>query len=159
MFLKIDGVEGESSDSKHKGEIELESFSWGLTQTGTAHAGGGAGAGKVQFQDVHFTKALSKASPVLFQKCATGERLKEAVLTARKAGDEFIKGESEFLKLTFSDVMITSYQSAGSQENVPVDQFSLNFAKIVYSVTTQDATGKPGETVTTGWDLRKNQRA
>ena len=26
-FLKIDGIEGESADSKHKGEIDVKSFS------------------------------------------------------------------------------------------------------------------------------------
>src|SRR5262249_52526808 len=28
-FLKIDGIQGESVDKAHKGEIQLESFSWG----------------------------------------------------------------------------------------------------------------------------------
>jgi type VI secretion system secreted protein Hcp len=46
FFLKIDGIDGESKDSKHKGEIDIESFSWGATQTGTSHAGGGSGAAK-----------------------------------------------------------------------------------------------------------------
>ena len=55
-FLKIEGVESESTDAKHKGEIELESFSWGETQSGTAGRGGGAGAGKVQPQDFNFVK-------------------------------------------------------------------------------------------------------
>jgi hypothetical protein len=32
-FLKIDGVDGESTDDKHKGEIELQSFSLGKTRT------------------------------------------------------------------------------------------------------------------------------
>ena len=41
-FLKIDGIEGESSDDKHKGEIEVESFSWGATQAGSPGPGGGA---------------------------------------------------------------------------------------------------------------------
>jgi len=45
-FLKIDGIDGESQDSKHKGDIELESFSWGATQAGTSSYGGGMGAGK-----------------------------------------------------------------------------------------------------------------
>ena len=39
-FLKVDGVEGEAPDSKHKNEIDVQSWSWGETQTGT-HAGGG----------------------------------------------------------------------------------------------------------------------
>ena len=35
-FLKIEGVESESTDAKHKGEIELESFSWGETPLGAS---------------------------------------------------------------------------------------------------------------------------
>jgi len=34
-FLKLDGIEGESQDYKHKGEIDVESFSWGVSQVGT----------------------------------------------------------------------------------------------------------------------------
>ena len=30
-FLKLDGIPGESTDAKHKGEIVVESFSWGET--------------------------------------------------------------------------------------------------------------------------------
>ena len=55
--LKIDGIKGESTDSKHKDEIEIESFSWGATQPGSFASGGGGGAGKVSFQDIHFTIA------------------------------------------------------------------------------------------------------
>jgi type VI secretion system secreted protein Hcp len=58
LFLKIEGVSGESPDAKHKGEIQLESFSW----------------------------FVSKASPKLMLACATGKHHKEAVLTVRKAG-------------------------------------------------------------------------
>jgi len=40
-FLKIDGVDGESTDDKHKGEINIESWSWGVTQSTTGAGGGG----------------------------------------------------------------------------------------------------------------------
>ena len=33
-FLKLDGIPGESVDSKHKDEIDIMSFSFGETQTG-----------------------------------------------------------------------------------------------------------------------------
>ena len=69
-FLKIEGVDGESTDDKHKGEIELESFSWGETQRGTAGHGGGSGAGKVMPQDFNFVKKVDKASPVLLMSGA-----------------------------------------------------------------------------------------
>lgn len=151
-FLKIDGIEGESKDSKHKDEIEILSYSWGLSQSGTFSLGGGGGAGKVQFQDFHFTSSVSKASPLLFLGCATGEHIKEATLTARRAGEQ----QQEFLVIKMNDILISSYQSGG--DAVPTDQFSLNFAKVLYSYTPQDETGKPGETVTAGWDLKTNKK-
>ena len=64
-LLKVDGIKGESTDSKHKDEIEIESFSWGATQPGSFSTGGGGGAGKVSFQDIHFTQKYDKSSPVL----------------------------------------------------------------------------------------------
>ena len=54
-FLKLDGISGESKDSKHKGEIEVLSFSFGETQSGRCGTGGGGGAGKVQMSDFSFT--------------------------------------------------------------------------------------------------------
>src|SRR5215207_1300961 len=109
-FLKLDGIDGESADSKHKGQIDLQSFSWGETQTGTHGAGGGGGAGKVQMQDFHFVMKAGKASPKLFLACAEGEHIKKAVLTCRKAGKE----QQAFLEVTMSDVLISSYQTSGS---------------------------------------------
>src|ERR1700681_1453495 len=98
-FLKIDGIDGESHDSKHKDEIDLMSWSFGASQLGTHSAGGGGGAGKVSMQDFHFTMHVNKATPKLFLACATGEHIKKAVLTCRKAG----KDQQEFQKVTFTE--------------------------------------------------------
>ena len=156
MFLKIGDIKGESTDDKHKDEIEVMSYSWGLSQSGTLAFGGGAGAGKVQFQDFHFTSSLSKASPLLFLGCATGEHIKDAVLTARRSGEE----RQEFLVIKMNDILISSYQTGGSSgsDAVPTDSFSLNFAKVEYAYTPFDETGKPGQTVTAGWDLKLNKK-
>jgi len=156
-FLKIDGIKGESADKQHPNEIELESFSWGVTQTGTLAFGGGGGAGKAQFQDFHFTSKVSKASPQLFIKCATGEHLKEGTLSLRKGGGD--RAGIDFYKITLSDVLVSSYQSGGSGSgDVPADEFSLNFTKIAYSFSTQNADGQIGETINAGFDLKQNKK-
>ncbi len=153
-FLKIDGIPGESQDSKHKGEIEVESFSWGVTQTSAP--GGGAGAGKVQLQDFHFVTTVSKASPKLFLACASGQHLKEATFVARKAA----KGQQEFLVYKFSDVLISSYQTGGSGgEAVPIDQISLSFAKIEVDFRPEKPDGSLGAPEKAGWDIKKNKPA
>ena len=156
-FLKIDGVEGESTDQKPKGEIDVESFSWGEAQSAPGSGGeGGGGAGKVAMQDFHFVMKLNKASPKLMLACASGQHLKQAILTARKAG----KDQQEFLKWTFSDLLVTSYQTSSGElgEAVPTDQFSLNFAKIRVEYRPQSADGKLGAPVTAGWDLKANKK-
>jgi len=155
FFLKLDGIEGESQDHAHKNEIHIESWSFGETQGGTSQAGGGGGAGKVSMQDFHFVMKTNKSSPKLFLACATGEHIKKAVLTCRKAGKE----QQEYLKYTFSDFLVSSYQTGGSghSEVVPTDQISLNFSKIEVEYKEQKPDGTLGGSVKAGFDLKANK--
>jgi type VI secretion system secreted protein Hcp len=152
-FLKIDGIEGESKADKHTNEIDVLSFSWGANNTGTFAGGGGGGGGKVAMQDFHFTMSHSKASPALMLACAQGDHVKSAVLTCRKAGKE----QQEFLKITMSDCLVSSFQTGGSAgaDLIPTDQVSLNFAKIEHEYKEQDETGKLKGSVKKTFDLKK----
>lgn len=154
-YLKIEGIEGESADSKHKGSIDIESFSWGVTQTGAHGAGGGGGAGKASFQDFHFVMKVNKATPKLLLACATGEHIKKAVLIARKAG----KDQQEYYKATMSDLLVSSYQTGGSEgsNTLPTDQISLNFAKIEFEYKEQKADGTLGGAIKAGYDIKANK--
>jgi type VI secretion system secreted protein Hcp len=153
-FLKIDGVDGESQDQGHKGEIEVLSWSWGESQAGQVAHGGGGGAGKVTMQDFHFTMRSSKASPKLFLACATGQHIKQAVLVGRKAGDK----PQEYLKYKLTDILVSSYQIGGSNGgDSPSDQISLNFARLEVEYRTQNPDGSLGSPVSAGWDLKMNR--
>jgi type VI secretion system secreted protein Hcp len=154
-FLKIDGIAGESVDSKHKDEIELESFSWGETNVGPAHGGaGGGGAGKVQMQNLNFVMRVNKASPTLMLACATGKHIKQAVLTARKAG----KTQLEFLVFKVTDVLVSSYQTGGSAhgDTLPMDQISFDFERIEVEYRSQKPDGSLEAPVKAGWNLKSN---
>jgi type VI secretion system secreted protein Hcp len=140
-FLKIEGIEGESKDAKHKNEIELESFSWGET--------------KVSMQDLVVMTRTSKASPQLLLACASGQHFKSATLTVRKAG----KDQQEFLVYKLSDVRVSSYQTGGSAgSDSPNDSAALNFAKIEVEYRAQSATGKLEPPVKSGWDVKANKK-
>ena len=145
-FLKIDGIDGESLDSKHKDEIQIDSYSWGVAQTGTAGGGSGGGTGKAVLQDFHFTTKLNKATPLLMKACATGQHIKDATLTVRKAGG----GGFEFLKIKLSDILVSSLSpgGVGADEELPTESFSLNFVKIDFLYTVQ----RTGEIVETAFD-------
>jgi type VI secretion system secreted protein Hcp len=155
-FLKIDGIPGESLDSKHKGEIDVEAWSWGETNAvPPGGPGAGAGAGKVQMQDFHFTARTSKASPNLLLACASGKHFKSAVLTARKAG----KPQAEFLTFSLSDILVSSYQTGGTEGDVvPMDSASLNFSKIQVEYKEQKPDGSLGATIKAGWDVKQNKK-
>jgi len=148
-FLKIEGIEGESQDKTHSKEIQLSSWSWGEVNQGSMGAGGGGGSGKVAMQDFHFTMGVNKATPMLLIACATGDHIKSAILTCRKAG----KDQQEYLKYSFFDVFISSYQTGGSDS--PMEQCSFNFAKIQVDYKEQKIDGTLAGALTKWYDLKK----
>ena len=155
-FLKIEGITGESLDASHEKEIEIRSFSFGATQAGSFATGSGGGSGKVQMQDFHFTMPLQKASPQLMKANATGQHIDNAILTCRKSGDD---KQLEYLKIIFSHVLISSFQSNGSSDGdtLPVDQISFNFEKIEYQYKPQLASGQLGGVIKSYFDVKKMQ--
>jgi len=152
-FLKIKGIEGECKADKHENEIDVLSFSWGETQTGTHSTGGGGGAGKVSMQDFHFVQKISKASPKLMLACATGEHIPEAILTCQKAG----KTQQAFFVLKFTDLLVSSFQTGGSSQGdeIPMEQISMNYAKIEFEYKEQNPDGTLKGPVKAGFDLKK----
>ena len=154
MFIKIDGIKGESQDSKHKDEIDVLSWSWGVSQSGTMHGGGGGGAGKANFQDLSVTKWVDMSSPKLLSSASTGKHIKEALLTVRKAGDKPL----EYLKVTLTDCLISSVSTGGSGgEDRLTENIAINFAKVKFEYTVQKADGSAGGVVPFGFDIKKNE--
>ena len=109
MFLKLDGIKGESGDHKHKDEIHIESFSWGMNQSGAHGAGGGGGAGKVSVHDISITKHVDKSTPALMLACCNGKHIASGLITVRKAGEKPL----EDMKIKLVDILVSGVQEAG----------------------------------------------
>ena len=156
MFIKIDGIKGESKDSKHKEDIDVLAWSWGLSNSGSAHVGGGAGAGKVNVQDLSFTKWLDKASTALMLHGMNGKHIKEALLTVRKAGET----QLEYLKIKLQDILISGVQHSGHEGgDLLSESLTLNFAKFHVEYQEQDSKGKGTPAGEMGWDVKANVKA
>ena len=153
-FLKIEGIEGESTNATHKGEIDLESWSWGVSQSGPMGSGGGAGSGKAHFQDMHFVARISKASPKLFLSCAPGTHHKVATLSAARTAGKTV----DYLKYKLSDVQVTSVQHSDSEAGAPMEQFSLQYRKFEMSYSPQTSSGKLGAAEKAGFDVQTNKK-
>jgi len=156
MFIKIDGVKGESQDAKHKDEIDILAWSWGATNSGSTQSGGGGGSGKANIQDISITKYVDKASPLLLGKVCQGEHIKEATLTVRKEG----KTPLEYIKITLSDILVSSISTGGSGGSDRLtENISLNFAKFKYEYTPQKADGSAEGSVPFGYNIKEGKAA
>jgi type VI secretion system secreted protein Hcp len=156
VFLKIEGraIKGEAQDAKHKDEIDVLAWSWGLSNAGNAQVGSGAGAGKVNVHDLSITKYVDKASPELFLDVCNGQHHDTCTLVVRKAG----KTPVEYLKITMTQVFITSVSSGGSHgEDRLTENVSLNFAKVKVEYTPQAADGSAEGVITQTWNIAKNE--
>jgi type VI secretion system secreted protein Hcp len=134
-LLEIEGIKGESSDSKHRDSIEIESFSWGATNSGVAKT--------ITFS---LGKRIDKSSPLLFLACAKGNHIPQAIITCRKSGGD--GGKNDYYVITLSDILISSYQSGGgggaggTTNTLPTDQISFNYQKIRFEYRRLDETGQ-----------------
>jgi type VI secretion system secreted protein Hcp len=155
-FLNIDGIPGDSTDSKHTNEIEVDSWTWGESQSGLNSTAGGGGAGKVAMSDFNFTAKVSKASPQLFLFCAAGNHVKKAQLTCRKSGGK----QEEYLKVNFTDLFVSSYNVQGvvTAGHIPSDAFTLKFATIKFEYAPQKSDGSLGSPVITAYDIKQNKK-
>jgi type VI secretion system secreted protein Hcp len=154
IFARIGTIKGESQDSKHKDEIEVLSWSWGVTQSGSFAYGGGGGQGKASFHDFNFTHHIDKASPVLLKACATGEHIKDATITVRKAG----KGKQDYLVIKLSDIIITGVSlSAAADASATSESVALQFAKVDLEYKPQKADGSLDAGVHFKYDIKGNK--
>ena len=143
MFLKIDGIKGESRDDKHKDWIEVLSWSWGTSSAGGKLKRGDA---PMCIQDLNFTKFVDTSTPGLIMNGVTGQVAKTATLAVRKAGGE----QQEYLIIKMSDVLVSSYRTGGSASDSQaqlVDAVTLNFSSISGEYRPQDIKGALGEVV------------
>ncbi len=159
-FLKIDGIEGESTDDKHTNWIEVLSFSsGGLRQSasGSASTAGGATSQRAEFSDFMIVKALDKSSPKLSQACAKGTHIKEVILEICRAGGDKVK----WMEYKLGNCIVSSVKSegySGGNETLPLEVVTFNYGSIQWIYTQQKrADGSGGGQVGAGWDLEKNK--
>ena len=149
-FLKLEGSSFDGESKKLDKHIDVLSWSWGQSNGATVSTGEGLSAGKVTAQDVSLTFKLNKATPYIIKACANGEHLKSATITCRRAGTD----PQDFLIMTLSPVVISSYSTGGSEggDDVPLDNVTLCFAKLEYKYAPQKADGKLDKQIPVAYD-------
>jgi type VI secretion system secreted protein Hcp len=153
MFLKIDGIEGESVDAKHKGEIEVLAWSWGESKTTPVQTNGGSAGGKALacITDLVVTKYVDAATPKLITDTVLNTNISSAKLSIRKAGEK----PFEYFTITMDRVSIASYSTGGSNgEDRMTENIGLHFNSAQGEYIPQDPTGQPGKPIL--WSVSEN---
>lgn len=152
MYIKIDGIDGESPDLAHKNWIDAYAYSGGLTQSGSTHTGGGGGAGKANFQDYTFTICLDKSVNAMKVALAKGTHIPSVTV-------EFVKDYNgysfTYSKIKMETVLISSIIEGASTDINKINiNVSFNYAKLfcTYRIFNPGDPGNPKE-VTFGWDV------
>ena len=122
-FMKIDGIQGESIDKQHPGEIELTSYSQSF--------------GARNCSRVVVNKSLDRSSPALISRAAANTWIPEVVISLRKAGPAL----QDFYTATLDSVLIERIDLA-DQNNTLTEQIVLRPRSIRIEYRPQDDKGE-----------------
>jgi len=151
-FLKIEGVDGDSTRKGFEKQMEILSFSFGASNPSTIGAGGGGGGGgKVSVSSFNIMKRSDGASPLLFLACCQGDHYAKAAVTLNKSAG---KAPIDFIKYEFEEVYVDNIQWSGASggDDTPTESVSFSFAKVTVTYTPQKADGSKGSPAVGSWD-------
>ena len=133
IFLKLDGISGDSSDDKHKGEIDLESVAYDVQHSS-----------KSTTALLRIDKVYDSSSPKLLAAAAAGRHIKSGTITFRVSGGS---SDSDFLTYKLSDIAVSSYEQGGSNpDQKPLgsleEEIGLTAGKLAVTERSVDNSGK-----------------
>ena len=162
MYMKIDGIDGESTDKDHTKWFEITSFSFQASQpaASTRSTSGAATVERVYLSDFTVTKLMDSGTPDITLACCTGRALKTITISCWRADSgEAAPKPVEYIKYELSDAIVTSYSVSGGVGDIPAESISFNYAKITWNYLPQKETGAGKEgNKASGWDLFKNEK-
>jgi type VI secretion system secreted protein Hcp len=167
VFLKLDGIDGESTTKGHEKEIEVVSYDQSIDSTIPTGGGAGGGAGKATLSGVRFRKQLDTASMPIALACASGLHIASARFAFRRA-------PLDFYVVTLEDVVVThAGQCATTDTQSPLrfetlakspagaallEEVTLHFGKIRWEYRPIGPKGTGLPPITGGWDVKANRK-
>ena len=157
IFLAIDGIQGDSTDARHKNQIAIESFAFLARRPSTSSSRGATG---VRFNGLRLDKVYDVSSPKLFAAATSGRHLKTATVTFSTSSDA---SGTDVLTYKLSDVRLTSYAQGGANPDTKAlgsleEEIAMTAARVSVTEKTFNAKGDPGPAVTASWQVPKASR-
>lgn len=156
-YLKIEGINGESEDDRHRNWIEVSNVTYAINQprAKVLSTAGGHTNGRAELYPISFQKLADIASPVLLQTCAAGKTIPKAVF-------EFMRADSDgkpipYFKIEIENLLIANITPDSGKGGVIQERFQLAYAKIKWAYTRQSIRGGAQGNTSGGWDCSSNK--
>ena len=156
MFLRLDGVKGESLDQTHSDEIELKKWDWTTSNHVKWDLNQGGQSTKVDVKEITIEKICDKAAVILYQCCVTGKHIPTARITCRKNdGDQKV----EYLTVDLKDIMVSevAWNGDGGEQMLP-ETVKLSFAEFKLNYSVQADAGTAAGATSFGFHIQKQQK-
>lgn len=160
IFMYIDGINGESSDSGHKDWIDIRSISWGTGRKITSETStrGDRESSNTKITDLTFKKFMDKATAKLFIEacCGVGKTIK-IHLTKTGSGT----GADVYMEYTLHNAIISDYKMAAWDDDIdrPIEKLKISFVKMETRYTPFDEDGIATAPIAVAFDTATNTTA
>jgi type VI secretion system secreted protein Hcp len=162
IYLKLDGIDGESLDEDHQGWIEIDSVAWRTSNDASYKIGdpGKAKGGKSQAQvgNITVTKPCDLSSVTLMRNCVLGSGIASGKIKFLKLkGSEAAEGllgqtRVEYLRIELWKIMVSKVEYTGATEDLK-ESVELKFTKFKEIYTLQkNVPGSASGGGDFGWD-------
>jgi type VI secretion system secreted protein Hcp len=156
-YLKIEGINGESEDDRHRNWIEVSNVMYAVNQPraeGVSSAGG-LTSGRAELYPIMFKKLADVSSPILLQTCAAGKTIPKAVF-------EFMRADGEgkpiaYFKIELENLMIAHITPDSGDGGIIGERVSLAYARIKWNYIRQRIQGGAQGNTSGGWDCAANK--
>ncbi|QGY28410.1 Hcp family type VI secretion system effector [Pantoea cypripedii] len=147
VFLKIDGLMGESKDSTHQGWSDAETYSWGVRRKGQT-----AGPGVTNYHHLTVHCQVDKATAGALLYASNGNKIKKIELSACKSGGN----QKEYYRITLESVIIMEvlFNDGGSITNV---EYEFQADKVKFQYWEQGNSGGKAAETRMGWNIKESE--
>lgn len=157
----IDAIWRDAAALRGMGQcIELVSLHQGMKQQVTTDVSNSARtSGRPVITEFTCVKYVDQTSVKLYELCLRAEPLGRGaaqptrLYIARHTGGK----TANLITISLRDALISEIQLQTHPDDMPTEQFKLNFTEILWSHSVQQADGQPGAQHTTGWSLARNR--
>ena len=144
IYMKIDGVQGESTVTGRAGQIEVGDFTFGVTAPAATNTTSmGISTGKPKFQEVTVKKFFDSATDETLKMLGTSKSFNSIVIEVTKANGDH---QQNYVRYTFTNCFITGDNMVVSGEDEISEAVSFIYKGIKVDYFKSGADGKVATT-------------